>query len=395
MTQTPGDDLEPAFLIPRDFHIQPVDPLITAATGGISPHLDEDEIPPLGPLAAFTGTFVGTGFNTIFRPKDTGLDNLLELNLTSETLSFIKSLGQVPNRGMVQDNIGLNGVPYIQSIKDITDPKNKKDIHFEPGLWMAVPSTTHPEMDATLVRMASIPHGTTFTAQGTSTTGPGKPTIPPVNTAGTTPPNGLTPFVTDSQPPDLVSPFPSQTAKDKNTDRLPVDLAPFIAAGTITQEILDDPNLLLRNHIDSQDITETTTITIRTDPEPPLFGGGVNNIPFLLGNPAAQTNPAPKGPNAQTLSMQATFWIETVRHTIVVGPGHQLTLKPETSIPGQPAPTFTLDPATDITEPRTITVTTTQIQYSQVVMLNFNTLTWPHVSVATLVPLDPIPVLLT
>jgi hypothetical protein len=90
--------------------------------------------------------------------------------------------------------------------------------------------------------------------------------------------------------------------------------------------------------------------------------------------------------------MRATFWIETVRHTIVVGPGHQLTLGPETLIRGQPAPKFIIDPAIEITEPRTITFTTIQIQYSQEVFLNFNGLTWPHVSVATLVPLDPIPI---
>ena len=43
-------------------------------------------------------------------------------------------------------------------------------------------------------------------------------------------------------------------------------------------------------------------------------------------------------------------------------------------------------------EPRYITVQTTQIQYSQQVFLNFKGLTWPHVSVATLVPSNPIPV---
>jgi hypothetical protein len=41
---------------------------------------------------------------------------------------------------------------------------------------------------------------------------------------------------------------------------------------------------------------------------------------------------------------------------------------------------------------RRITVKSTQIQYSQQVFLNFNTLTWPHVSVATLVASEPIPV---
>ena len=51
-----------------------------------------------------------------------------------------------------------------------------------------------------------------------------------------------------------------------------------------------------------------------------------------------------------------------------------------------------MNPPIPITAPRTITVRTAQIQYSQQVFLNFNTLTWPHVSVARLVPGTPIPV---
>ena len=65
---------------------------------------------PLGPLAAFVGNWAGQGFNTIFRPDNsatptplpfpiTGSDNILELNLTSETLDFSPPLGAVPNRG--------------------------------------------------------------------------------------------------------------------------------------------------------------------------------------------------------------------------------------------------------------------------------------------------------
>ena len=46
-----------------------------------------------------------------------------------------------------------------------------------------------------------------------------------------------------------------------------------------------------------------------------------------------------------------------------------------------------------IKEPRYITVQVPQIQYSQLVFLNFKGLTWPHVSVATLVPSNPVPVL--
>jgi hypothetical protein len=51
-----------------------------------------------------------------------------------------------------------------------------------------------------------------------------------------------------------------------------------------------------------------------------------------------------------------------------------------------------VNPPIQITKPRSITVKSTQIQYSQQVFLNFNTLTWPHVSVATLVPSDAISV---
>jgi hypothetical protein len=42
---------------------------------------------------------------------------------------------------------------------------------------------------------------------------------------------------------------------------------------------------------------------------------------------------------------------------------------------------------------RDITVTFTSIQYSQNVTLNFKGLSWPHVSVNTLVPADPIELL--
>lgn len=144
-------------------------------------------------LSAFQGVYKGIGFNTIFRPNGTGtfhttLDgpidkgselNVLELNLTSETLSFspASKLGNVPNRGLdKQSDITLVGIPYLQEINDFTNvntgrrdsptgPKN--GIHFEPGLWMVVPSIdNNPKLPQTLNRMASIPHGTTINAQG-------------------------------------------------------------------------------------------------------------------------------------------------------------------------------------------------------------------------------------
>ena len=176
--------------------------------------------PSLGPLAAFRGNWEGHGFNTIFRPDSTqsptklpvpvtGSDNVLELNLTSESLAFSPSLGSVPNRGMVQGDIFLNGVPYLQTISDVTVPSQEVGIHVEPGLWMIVPSTTDPAEGKTLVRMASIPHGTTIVAQGTSSVINGPPNIPAVD---------ITPFVTPAGP---RIEFPSQTATNEGTPAFP------------------------------------------------------------------------------------------------------------------------------------------------------------------------------
>jgi hypothetical protein len=375
--------LETALSIPGGFRFGEVSSLTTvqAATA---------KAPGLGPLAAFTGTFQGNGFNTIFRPDSTktptklpvpvsGSDNVLELNLTQETLSFSPSLGSVPNRGEVQGDIFLNGVPYLQTITDVTVPSQPIGIHFEPGLWMAVPSTTDPREGGTLVRMASIPHGTTIVAQGKSSTVQGKPTIAKID---------ITPLTTGQ--PNAKVPFPSQKAASEKTARIPQDLSSFVKAGTITQAMLTDPTTLLRNHIASQTITSTSVITISTEPAAPLFGGGTDNIAFLLGDKKATT------PNAQTLKMEATFWIETVEFTVevpVFTPGQPpLTIAAEAGAAGEPVPEFLVNPPVAITAPTTIKAAAHQIQYAQQVFLNFNGLTWPHVSVATLVPASPVPV---
>lgn len=371
------------------------------------------EIPPLapnlGPLVAFAGTWTGQGFNTIFRPDNSktptpfnppiASDNVLELNLTQETLSFSSSLGSIPNRGSGQQgDIFLNAIPYLQTINDVTTPP-PIGIHFEPGMWVSVPATDDPKEPPTLVRMASIPHGTTIVAQGTLlATVKGKPDIKPID---------ITPFV-GGQPNNKIT-FPSQTATDKNTPRLPQDLTKFIAAGTITQAIMNDPNTILRNQIQHQDILETMVIGVSTNPASPLsggplaggpltpsFGGGPANIAFLLGVP----NPPPsaQGPNAQALQMDAVFWIETVTYRVAV-PKMPAGSPPLVLQPVQTHPRVPLQPSFLAAIPfepgkgfagGTVTVSTTQIQYSQKVILNFNGLSWPHVSIASLVPADPI-----
>jgi hypothetical protein len=381
--------LQPIFNAPTGFKIHPVLP---------TPGVQSTAEAPLGALAAFTGDWTGTGFNTIFRPNNPATptfnpappgpsDNVLELNLTTESLSFSGSLGSVPNRALLplQGDIQLNGVPYLQAVTDVTNGAPGTPIHLEPGLWMAIPATTAPKETQTFARMASIPHGTTVLAQGTATVINGAPVIPAID---------ITPLVVGAGglPGNPVPPgtFPSMTAANGNTSRIPQNLAPFLAAETITQQMLDDPNSVLRKIAHAQNITSTTVISISTVPAEPLFGGGTPNIAFLDGN-AAQTTP-----NAQTTLMSATFWIETVEHIIhipIFRPGDApLQLKPRPTVPGQPVPTFTGTPPGEIAGARTITVRSTQIQYSQVVMLKFNNLFWPHVSVATLVPAAAVPI---
>jgi hypothetical protein len=353
--------------------------------------------PGLGGIAGFAGTFRGNGPNTIFRPQNVAAgsgttlpnratgpnDNILEINLTQETLSFSAPLGSIPNRGTVQGDAFLNGIPYLQTINDITDPANPVGIHFEPGVWLSVPATTAPAEPTSVVRMASIPHGTTIEAQGTSFPLNGGPQIDAVD---------ITPFTIASEGhPSQPVKFPSQTAADAGTFRLPQDLTSFIEAGTITQDILDNPNIVLKNRADAQNIIATTVIAIDTIPQAPLFGGGTDNIAFLQGN---QDGTAP---NANAVQMSAIFWIETVTETITVpaNTGKQPVIVSGAANAGEPVVSYSVTAMIPSAEETVVEVWYTQIQYTQTVLLNFKGLTWPHVSVATLVPNEPVPVALT
>ncbi|MGH3155728.1 MAG: hypothetical protein ACRDNF_03990, partial [Streptosporangiaceae bacterium] len=182
--------------------------------------------------------------------------------------------------------------------------------------------------------------------------------------------------------------FPSQTASNAHTPRIPQALGKFIKDGSITQKILTDPNTVLRKATAHQTILSTTALGVATSPASPLFGGGNNNIAFLLGEQNATL------PNSQTTEMSSFFWIETVQHTLTVPswtPG-----QPPLAIPAPtdygPAPVFLVTPPGAVTQPRQVKATSTQIQFSQKVILNFNGILWPHISVATLVPNSLIPV---
>ncbi|KAK5107816.1 hypothetical protein LTR62_000630 [Meristemomyces frigidus] len=355
--------------------------------------------PPLGVLSAFNGSFSGTGLSLIFRPNSgppqgtvfanpitpaaptPPSENVLEINLTTETLQFSNPLGSVPNRGLEgQQDIFLNGVPYMQTVNDVTNFETgqadgiAQGIHAEPGVWMHVPSSSDPAVDASLVRVGSIPHGTTINAQcleSSVQTFASAPVFPKVN---------ITPFVLGSSPAKLI-PFVSQRADNVNSPRIPQDLTKFIAAGTITQGTLDDPNTVLAAANAGKTIVQTRVFTVSTAPADPALGGGVANIAFL-------SDPGTNGPNANAASMTATFWVNTVQTQLQVPtlrPGQEVKIAGPEPHAGARVPVFAIKSSKAV-EAGAVVVTHTEVQYSQQVNLNFAGLTWPHVSVATLVP---------
>ena len=106
-------------------------------------------------------------------------------------------------------------------------------------------------------------------------------------------------------------------------------LRSFFPNGLDPAGTIKDPTAVLRAAIAAQTFVSTGVIQITTKPL-----GEILNIPFVV-------------QIANATQMDAIFWIETV-----AGTG------------GNPD--------------------TLQLQYTQLVQLNFNGLTWPHVTVATL-----------
>jgi hypothetical protein len=354
----------------------------------------------LGLLAELAGNWHGTGFNLVARPDFQDQTNLfLELNLTSETTKFDPISSSIPNRGFLQPDIELFGLTYLQKISDAT---TGGALHIEPGIWITQPATAEPFLSPPdggqlVSRMANIPHGNSLLAQGVATAFEGPPTISPGANpiAGGNPAFSLFPSFNSTAidlAPALTAGAPlgapvfaagtseaqskrnggftqytlANAASPANT-RTPLGNVPAVLPPAITQALLNDPITLLQQTVVDQiaqgysfsgvalNISTAQSINFFAAPvifgaplpasTPPVnltqAGGGAENLLFLQ-------------PNADTTLVYATFWLEKLTH------------------PDQP--------------------TIMQLQYAQMVMLNFPALTipgtpvfaWPHVSVATL-----------
>ena len=197
---------------------------------------------------------------------------------------------------------------------------------------------------------------------------------------------------------------------------------------SITKEILADPNQILRNALpdknDDQEIESFITFKVATPNSTPftpnpatlsatpverrdptahidgtatnIIGGGTSNIGFLQGtNNPGEDKQDGKGSfrsgsegNAHAVKMTCQYWIETVKKTITIPVNEPGRTKPQrlrqVSKAGVLGPEYVVPLKATHKKPITRVVRWKQLQYSQNVTLNFNGLSWPHISVATL-----------
>lgn len=272
----------------------------------------------LGPLQDLTGFWQGVGFSLIARPNFSGGNEngiFLQLNLLRETIEFTPIGSPVVNRGSLQGDIAIYGLTYLHRV---TDGVTGGALHIEPGMWLNIPSTTVPASNASIARLATIPHGNAVCTVGYSenVVFQGLPQIPPANTV---------PFKIGGEVPlaGTKNPYPEYDLGVVNkfrSDPLPPE---------ITQAIIDDPNVMLRDALKGQSVTRIIRLITLTTP-----GGGIDNIPFIV-------------KNADALSLESVFAIETVQSP----DGGEIL----------------------------------QLQYSQTALLNFRGMSFPHVTVGTLV----------
>jgi len=214
-----------------------------------------------GPLTDLIGTWVGTkGWNLVAVPNQNGGFTLIVAPYT-ETLTITPLSTPTPNRG---EKI-IQQVPTLMYSLSIHDSQTGSLMHAENGTWLLVPDCPS---DYSIARLASIPHGDSLLAMGSSSVTKGAPNIPAISTlpiSGPKTPNGYTEVYLEPEIPGFIK---------------------------------TNPNATLINDIKGQNILSTTNLFVSTANK-----GGITNIPFVT-------------QNANTTKFEATFWIETIENPV-------------------------------------------------------------------------------
>ena len=277
----------------------------------------------LGALRNLPGFWEGTGFSLIARPDFSGRSP----NGFFLQLNLLRETIEFTTIGSPVLNRGSAqddiAIYGVTYLHRVTDGETGGALHVEPGMWLNIPATTAPKADASIARLGTIPHGNAFCTVGFSVTEAidGVPQIPPGSTV---------PFAIGTKPePGMANPFAEYDLSVPSPFRT-TPLPPGI-----TQAIIDDPHQLLRDTVGRQISGQGCTFVERT-----LLitsssqSGGIANIPFISNN-------------ANTLDMESVFAIQTVLDAT----GNEFL----------------------------------QMQYSQVAMLNFRGMSFPHITVGTMV----------
>ena len=262
--------------------------------------------PELGPLTALPGKWVsqGRGWNMIALPfAAPGAPPFrLLLNQYDEELEFTLVDKAVPNRGLTdgtpraeKDQLVVT-LDYQQSIRQVAAvdfPVSGKAgnaglaIHHEPGLWLYM--TNHVDNAIDVGRLATIPHGNSVLALGTSdlVEAPDTATlIPDVS--------GLPTGIANA---DINDPNNRYLAPYRQFHE-----APFkgTVAGVPGFPGFDPvaPNGLLKLALQGVAVQRTTVLAVDTA----IQTGGISNIPFVV-------------QQADTRRMVSTFWIHELSET--------------------------------------------------------------------------------
>lgn len=320
----------------------------------------------LGPLKHLVGVWTaqGTGWNMIALPfqgapaSPAGSKFRILMNQYDEVLKFDFVDDRVKNRGLSRNGESgfdqvVAALDYQQKIAQVVAEDRpssgglaggaKLAIHHEPGLWLyeknrrvkddKIMGDVVSEVELRVARLASIPHGNSVLAIGTSEEVNGMPHIP------------------------SLSGLPSGRFEDVSTPGYDFKTDPYLEPynhyinnpfmGNVTGVIgfpgfhPADMNAILRFACQNgPKIARTTVLNVDSTRK----SGGIRNLPFTVRE-------------AEPVSMKSTFWIQELAEKDANG---------ETQF---------------------------QLQYSQIVMLQFfrpredeqpGLAAWPHISIATL-----------
>lgn len=275
----------------------------------------------LGALKDLPGFWQGTGFSLIARPNFSGGNK----NKIFLELNLLQETVEFTTIGSPVFNRGSLqddiAIYGLTYLHRVTDAVTGGALHIEPGLWLNIPPTTKPQADVTVARLATIPHGNAVCTVGFVQEVPMDG-----NSQPDIPPANTVPFKIGEQPPPAgtKNPFEEYDLSKPNSFR-----TNSLPAG-ITQAYIDDPNQMVRDALKGQHIMHITRLITTTAGS---NGPGVNNIPFIT-------------ENANSLSLESVFAIETIQDAS----GSEFL----------------------------------QMQYSQTALINFCGMSFPHVTVGTL-----------